>query len=131
MIQTAEGALSESHSILQRMRELAVQASSDTNTEDDRTQIQSEIDQLSKEITRISTDTEFNTQKLLDGSKQSVSTSDASVMYATADESVTGAAGGTKYDVSIKETNVVTSGTISVTKNADTDLAAGTYTGYL
>ena len=130
MIQTAEGALSESHSILQRMRELAVQASSDTNTEDDRTQIQSEIDQLSKEITRISTDTEFNTQKLLDGSKQSVAVADDAVMYATADESVTGVKGGTSYDVSIAESNVVTSssGTITVDATATTGLTAGTYT---
>jgi len=67
MIQTAEGALNETHSILQRMRELAVQASSDTNTSADRTNIQSEIDQLATEVTRISTDTEFNTKKLLNG----------------------------------------------------------------
>ena len=69
MIQTAEGALTETHSILQRMRELAVQASSDTNTDDDRTQIQNEIDQLTQEVDRIATTTEFNTKKLLDGSR--------------------------------------------------------------
>jgi len=68
LIQTAEGALNETHSILNRMRELAVQASTGTNTESDRAEIQKEIDQLATEITRISTDTEFNTQKLLDGS---------------------------------------------------------------
>ena len=67
LIQTAEGALNETHSILQRMRELAVQSSSDTNTDADRGEIQKEIDQLSTEITRISTDTEFNTKKLLNG----------------------------------------------------------------
>ena len=67
LIQTAEGALNETHAILQRMRELAVQASTDTNTPADRAEIQKEIDQLATEITRISTDTEFNTQKLLDG----------------------------------------------------------------
>ncbi len=67
MIQTAEGGLNETHSILQRMRELAVQAATDTNTEADRGEIQKEIDQLSTEITRISTDTEFNTKKLLNG----------------------------------------------------------------
>ena len=69
MIQTAEGALTETHSILQRMRELAVQASSDTNTDDDRTQIQNEIDQLTQEVDRIANTTEFNTKKLLDGSR--------------------------------------------------------------
>ncbi|WP_394870788.1 flagellin N-terminal helical domain-containing protein [Clostridium butyricum] len=67
MIQTAEGALSETHSILQRMRELAVQSATDTNTADDRSKIQSEVDQLAKEITRISNTTEFNTQNLMAG----------------------------------------------------------------
>ncbi|BAC14683.1 flagellin [Oceanobacillus iheyensis HTE831] len=67
LIQTAEGALNETHSILQRMRELAVQSSSDTNTEADRAELQKEVDQLAEEITRISSDTEFNTQTLLDG----------------------------------------------------------------
>jgi flagellin len=67
LIQTAEGALTEVHSILQRMRELAVQASSDTNTDVDRNQIQAELDQLREEIDRISRTTEFNTKKLLDG----------------------------------------------------------------
>ncbi|MCL1918689.1 MAG: flagellin [Peptococcaceae bacterium] len=67
LIQTAEGALNESHSILQRMRELAVQAATDTNTDDDRAKIQLEIAALTSELTRISTDTEFNTMKLLTG----------------------------------------------------------------
>jgi len=67
LIQTAEGALNETHSILQRMRELAVQAASDTNTDADRLELQKEIEQLNKEIDRISTDTEFNTMKLLKG----------------------------------------------------------------
>ena len=69
LIQTAEGNLNETHAILQRMRELAVQASSDTNdNEVDRAAIQGEIDQLKAEIDRIGNTTEFNTQKLLDGS---------------------------------------------------------------
>ncbi|OLN33514.1 flagellin [Desulfosporosinus metallidurans] len=67
LIQTGEGGLSETQSILQRMRELAVQSASDTNTADDRKKIQSEVDQLGKEITRISNTTEFNTQNLLAG----------------------------------------------------------------
>lgn len=70
LIQTAEGALNETHSILQRMRELAVQSSNDTNTNDDRAQLQKEMDQLATEVTRISNDTEFNTKKLLDGNFQ-------------------------------------------------------------
>ncbi len=68
MIQTAEGALNESHSILQRMRELAVQAANGTETDNDRDNIQDEIEQLQEELDRIASDTEFNTMKLLDGS---------------------------------------------------------------
>jgi len=67
LIQTAEGALNEIHSILQRMRELAVQASTDTNTPTDRGEIQKEINQLAEEISRISNTTEFNTKNLLAG----------------------------------------------------------------
>jgi flagellin len=70
LIQTAEGALTETHSIIQRMRELAVQSSSDTNTDDDRTQIQNEIDQLTQEVDRIANTTEFNTKKLLNGDQK-------------------------------------------------------------
>jgi flagellin len=70
LIQTAEGALNEIHAILQRMRELATQSATDTNTEVDRGEIQKEIDQLAAEITRIAETTEFNTQNLLGGSFQ-------------------------------------------------------------
>ncbi|MEH7444583.1 flagellin Hag [Bacillus sp. JJ1122] len=65
LIQTAEGALNETHSILQRMRELSVQAANDTNVSADRTAIKNEINQLASEITRIADQTEFNTQKLI------------------------------------------------------------------
>lgn len=68
LIQTAEGALNETESILQRMRELAVQSSNDTNTDDDRASIQDEMDQLTEEIDRIRNTTQFNTKNLLDGS---------------------------------------------------------------
>jgi len=67
MIQTAEGALNETHSILQRMRELAVQAANDTLTANDRQVIQLEIDQLKEEVDRIASTTQFNKKKLLDG----------------------------------------------------------------
>ncbi|WP_058953758.1 flagellin [Clostridium tyrobutyricum] len=73
LIQTAEGALNETHSILQRMRTLAVQSSNDTNTSTDRTSIQSEINQLTSEVNRIANTTEFNTKKLLNGDLQGVS----------------------------------------------------------
>ena len=68
VVQTAEGALNEVHSILQRMNELATQAANDTNTSMDRSQIQLEINQLGSEIDRISSTTQFNTMDLLDGS---------------------------------------------------------------
>ncbi|MEK4463052.1 flagellin [Paenibacillus sp. FSL H8-0315] len=67
LIQTAEGSLNEVHSITQRMRELAVQSANDTNVTADRTSLQDEYDALATEIGRINTDTEFNTQKLLNG----------------------------------------------------------------
>lgn len=70
LIQTAEGALTETHSIIQRMRELAVQSASDTNTDDDRKQIQNEIDELTEEVDRIANTTEFNTKKLLNGDRK-------------------------------------------------------------
>jgi len=67
LIQTAEGALNEAHAILQRMRELAVQSASDTNTDDDRAELQKEVTELIGELDRIAQNTEFNTETLLDG----------------------------------------------------------------
>ena len=67
LVQTAEGALNETHSILQRMNELATQAANDTNTSIDRTAIQEELTQLTSEIDRIQSSTQFNTMNLLDG----------------------------------------------------------------
>ncbi len=67
LIQTAEGALNEVHSILQRMRELAVQAASNALTDSDRANIQSEVNQLIDEIDRIARNTEFNTMRILNG----------------------------------------------------------------
>lgn len=67
MIQTAEGALNETHSMLQRMRELAVQSNNSTNTSSDLSAIQEEVNQLNSEIDRIASKTEFNGKTLLDG----------------------------------------------------------------
>lgn len=78
LIQTAEGALNETHNIVQRMREIAVQAANDTNTDNDRQEIQKEINQLTSEVNRISKTTEFNTKKLLQ--------SDSNFSEATQDE---------------------------------------------
>ena len=87
MIQTAEGALGETHSILQRMKELATQSANGTNTESDRGEIQKEINQLTSEINRIGNTTEFNTQKLLDGGSSAdginMGTTDAKGVAAT------------------------------------------------
>ncbi len=68
VVQTAEGALNEVHSMLQRMNELATQAANDTNTSQDRSQIQLEINQLTSEINRVRSTTQFNTMNLLSGS---------------------------------------------------------------
>ena len=112
MIQTAEGALGESHSILQRMRELAVQAANGTETDDDRDNIQDEIEQLQEELDRIASDTEFNTMTLLDGSLSAAS------------------AGGTEagpkfsaYDTGLKA--FVTAGTKDVQVSVSTTATAG------
>ena len=68
LIQTAEGAMNEIHSVLQRMRELTVQAKNDTYKQEDREKIKTEVDQLQSEITRIATQTQFNKMNLLTGS---------------------------------------------------------------
>lgn len=134
LVQTAEGALSETTSILQRMRELAVQSSNDTATDSDRTQIQKEVSQLSSEIDRIANTTQFNTKNLLDGSLQAGS----SVALGTKLNSVsmeTSATQGTSIG------SVVLSTPITVTANTDSylninvdgagaeeiNIAAGTY----
>lgn len=74
LIQTAEGALNETTSILQRMRTLAIASRNDTNTNSDRSQTQKEVAQLVKEVQRIATDTEFNTKKLINGSANTAGT---------------------------------------------------------
>lgn len=110
IIQTAEGAVSEAANILQRMRELSVQAANDTYTLDDRDAIQQEIDQLMDELDRISKDTEFNNKYLLDGSL-----------------SHTGVSTSALTDV-FEISNVVENGTYGITvdekgQKAETDLA--------
>jgi len=137
LIQTAEGALNETHSILQRMRELAVQAANDTNTNDDRAELQKEIDQLTSEIDRIGNTTEFNTKKLLNGgaglvTEFSVETVDGAnadwinVIGGTADTKadnndivITAAskASSAQYEVTV---DAVTAGTYSFTINGYT-----------
>jgi len=89
VIQTAEGALIEVEEMLQRMRELSVQAANGTSTDEDRMQLQAEVDQLKDEINRISETTEFNTKKLLDGTVDRRSySSDPSVELISLSDSV-------------------------------------------
>jgi flagellin len=90
MIATAEGALNETHDILQRMRELATQSANDTNTDSDRAEIQKELNQLVSETDRISSTTEFNTKKLLNGEAGvKVTASTTNVLNAVGDAETT------------------------------------------
>ena len=133
LIQTAEGALNEQHSILQRMRELSVQAANGTETNDDREAVQNEIEQLQSELTRISDTTEFNTMKLLDGSQ-----SGSKVQVAVSKSAVTGATTNNaevqQVNTSAKDVADLAKGssiTYSVTvldKNNNTSTAAVTIT---
>lgn len=101
MVETIDGAMGEMTEILQRIRELCVQAANDTNTMEDREAIQQEIDALKEEVNRISTATEFNGKKVLDGSLDRRT-------YVTSEEAQAG--GGTK-EVSMFDriTNVIIS----------------------
>lgn len=127
LIQTAEGALNETHSILQRMRELAVQSSSDTNTTVDRGSIQKEIDQLTQEIDRIANTTEFNTKKLLNGGASVAATvagtdkAMITVIGGSADTTVgttislTAGFTAATADASVSDTSAYTSATVVLT----------------
>lgn len=120
MIQTAEGALNETQAILQRMRELAVQSSNDTNTSVDRDALQGEIDQLVDEIDRVANTTEFNTQSLLDGSKKGlVKAKDATGTLQN----------NSNVDFTISTaTDIASSSTITITAtNESTAFAAGNF----
>lgn len=104
MIQTAEGGLNESHSILQRMRELSVQAANDTLTSEDRAYIQEEIDQLTRELDNIAQNTQFNRRKLLNGSADALWSSDKLSTKAIVRGSLDGMEGNFKIDVSVVDT---------------------------
>lgn len=98
MIQTAEGALNESHSILQRMRELAIQSANDTLTSNDRLEIQKEVVQLRDDLNRIARNTEFNTKKLLDGSQTALISASTNSVKGLVSGSLQG---GSDYDVQL------------------------------
>jgi len=122
MIQTGEGGLSESQSILQRMRELSVQSANDTNTGDDRTSIQTEMNQLTSEVNRIGNTTEFNTQKLLKGTNVAAVTTAQAVSTDAA--GIAGVTVGTTSDLAVNAKSV--KGIASTTSvQASTALATG------
>lgn len=113
VIQTAEGALVEVESMLQRMRELSVQAANGTYTTDDRIAIQAEIDQLNEEITRISETTEFNTMTLLDGNIDRKSySSDNRVSLISLSDTVSIGDFGVKITQDARQAVVVGNGTV-------------------
>lgn len=125
LIQTAEGALTETHSILQRMRELAVQASNDTLTTEDRDTIQKEVDQLVQEVNRISDTTEFNTRKLLNGAAGL----DAKVSGANASSvSVQGGTASTLAGAQISLNAATLAQSATITGGAPYAVAGGTIT---
>lgn len=140
LIQTAEGALNETHSILQRMRTLAVQSASDTNTSEDRAQIQKEVAALTKEIEGISTRTQFNGRELLNGGftsqKLQIGANQGQTMdVSIANVGVSGLSLGTvaTADAPAVATSaalgtVAGDGTITATTDPGHDLKAGTYT---
>ncbi|MDI3537411.1 MAG: flagellin [Eubacteriaceae bacterium] len=118
LIQTAEGALNETHSILQRMRELAVQSANDTNTDDDRAEIQKEVEQLKSEITRISTDTEFNTKKLLNGDMGKVFTPSVTSATLTNLQATGSDLGNGTYSLTLTNAGTDTTSLINTSLNA-------------
>ncbi|WP_215192775.1 flagellin [Exiguobacterium sp. s7] len=131
MIQTAEGALNETHSILQRMRELAVQAGNDTNTTTDRGEIQKEINSLTSEINRVGNTTEFNNQKLLNATSGVQVPGTAAVggvaasTFATPTNLTVDTVAGTTGDVTVEGTYT---GAADVTLSVSHDVDAGTWT---
>jgi len=128
LIKTAEGALTETHSILQRMRELAVQSSNDTNTKTDRGEMQKEIDQLTTEIDRIANTTEFNTQKLLDGSKaglRDAANGAVSLSKNTSANVSLGAGSDTLGGAATATGSLQSSFTVTITKTSDAVGSAG------
>lgn len=134
MIQTAEGALNETHDILQRMRELSVQSSNDTNTDADRESIQTEINQLKEEIDRIGNTTEFNTKKLIDGSvgeKKLAGADNAAVISSALGKETSAVA--TSAAVAPGDFTLAANGTLKLQidgANIDVTITASEYTGF-
>lgn len=126
LIQTAEGALNETHNILQRMRELSVQSANDTNITEDRAAIQEEINALTAEIDRISEQTEFNKQNLLNGSFKGQFQIGANGGQTISLDIANMASGELGLTTTAKITETFTSATADGTNGKD--VKAGTYT---
>lgn len=105
LAQTAEGALSESTNLLQRVRELAIQSANDTNSAQDRLSIQDEVEQVKSELNRIANTTEFNGRKLLDGSASNMSFQVGIRASQTISFSITGAAATDLGNNSVSQVN--------------------------
>lgn len=133
LLQTAEGALNETHSILQRMRELSVQSANDTNTTSDREKLQGEIDALAEEVARIGSSTEFNGKNLLNGSLDATfqiganENQNISIKLGDAQSFSLGVTGGVELEVTSAYTagtgttgDTLVAGTYSVSENAGT-----------
>lgn len=128
LLQTAEGALTETHSILHRMRELAVQAANATYTANDRSELQKEIDQLKDEIDRIANTTSFNNKNLLDGTASALTSSDKAAtkifMRGGIREGSVSAAGTYKLEITMGTAGTTQVQTSMSFKNIDTDVVA-------
>jgi flagellin len=125
LIQTAEGALTETHSMLQRMRELAVQSANDTNTDADRQALQDEVKQLQKEVNRIAETTQFNKKNLLNGD-MGVDTSGSDLTTNIIDNTYLVDAAGSSVDSgTITLSAADADGTISIVSGGDVASADG------
>jgi len=128
LAQTAEGALQESTNILQRMRELAVQSSNDTNSSSDRTSLQSEVNQLQQELSRIADTTSFNGKNLLDGTMNNAQFQVGANANETISFSINSARAVDLGNESLKTTNTngIESSTYSTTAATSTGASGGT-----
>lgn len=120
LIQTAEGALSEDASMLNRLRELAIQSQDDALTTNDRLEIQKEVDQLVDEIDRIALTTEFNTKKLLDGSANALVTTNGAGLTAFQNADAGAAAGDYNVNVRLAQSGVQQVQQSNILTNKDT-----------
>lgn len=128
LIQTAEGSLSETQNILQRMKELATQSANDTNVNADRSEIQKEINQLSSEVNRIGNTTEFNTKKLLNGGGSKVDATVATVVRGGTSGDTAGFSQVTGSTAEVKGVYTVAVGATLLTKGSTVQIGNETFT---